>query len=53
MDDLRAAVVPVIEANFGWAHTESFSIDPEFLESMIRGADAMMYQEKKACGAGR
>lgn len=53
VEELRAAIAPVADGNFGWSHTDDFVIKPEFLEAMIHEADAMMYEEKKARGGGR
>lgn len=53
VEELRAALAPVAEADFGYACTDSFRTDPEFLTALLDEADRRMYEEKRRSGAER
>lgn len=47
IEELRAALVPVAEADFGYAYTDQFSPSVEMLRELLDQADRRMYQEKR------
>ena len=47
VEELRAAVGQVTEADFGYTYTDHFDTTPEFLENMLDEADRRMYEEKR------
>lgn len=47
VDELRAALRPVAEADFGYAYTDRFSPSVELLRDLLDQADRHMYQEKR------
>lgn len=47
VEELRAAVGQVTEADFGYTYTDSFEPTPAFLQRMLDEADQRMYEEKR------
>ena len=45
--ELRAALAPVAEADFGYAYTDRFTPSREALRELLDRADRQMYQEKR------
>lgn len=51
IEELRQALSPLIDADFGYSYTDSFQADRAFLMRMVDEADHRMYQEKRRCHA--
>lgn len=47
VEELREALVPVAEADFGYAYTDQFNPSQELLRELLDHADRRMYQEKR------
>ena len=47
VEELRAALLPVAEADFGYAYTDQFNPSQELLRELLDHADRRMYQEKR------
>ena len=47
VEELRKALVPVAEADFGYAYTDQFNPSQELLRELLDHADRRMYQEKR------
>ena len=45
--ELREALSPVAEADFGYAYTERFTPSLDLLRALVEQADRRMYQEKR------
>lgn len=50
VEDLRAALLPVLPADFGYAYTNQFLAEQSFLMAMLEQADRRMYEEKRRSG---
>ena len=53
VEELRAALAPVAEADFGYAYTDVFETSQESLTKLLDEADRRMYEEKRRSGAER
>ena len=47
IEELREALSPLIDADFGYSYTDCFQADRAFLMGMVDEADRRMYQEKR------
>lgn len=47
MEELRQALSPLIDADFGYSYTDCFQADRAFLMRMVDEADHRMYREKR------
>ena len=47
VEELREALAPVAEADFGYAYTDQFNPSQELLRELLDHADRRMYQEKR------
>ena len=47
IQELREALIPVAEADFGYAYTDQFTPSQDLLRELLDRADQRMYQEKR------
>ena len=47
IQELREALIPVAEADFGYAYTDQFTPSQDLLRELLDRADRRMYQEKR------